>query len=80
MQLLNVNGTTAIELDDSPFFQGQEALMISAAALTLQGSNDGSTGWTTIGAVTVAGVIQKVSLDYPYIRVSTAGLIQLFNN
>jgi hypothetical protein len=80
MQLLNVNGTTAVETGTSPFFQGQDVLMLSAAALQLQGSNDGTTGWTNIGAATVAGVIQKVSLDYPFIRVSTAGLIQLFNN
>ena len=80
MQLLNVSGTTAVPIGTSPFFEGQEVLMISAAALTLQGSDDGSTGWTTIGAVTVAGVIQQVTLNYPFIRVSTAGLIQLFNN
>lgn len=81
MQLLNVSGTTPVLLDDSPFVpQGIDALMISAGALILQGSNDGGTGWTQIGTTTVAGVYQKVSLDYPYVRVSTAGVIQLINN
>jgi len=81
MQLLTLSGTTAVNLDDSPFVpQGIDVLMISAGALILQGSNDGSTGWTQIGTTTVAGVYQKVSLDYPYVRVSTAGVIQLINN
>lgn len=80
MQLLNVSGTTAVPLGVSPFFEGQDVLIISAAALQLQGSVDGSTGWTNIGAVTVAGVFQLVSLGFPFVRVSTAGLIQLVNN
>lgn len=80
MQLMTLSGTTPVQTGVSPFFEGQDVLMISAAALQLQGSNDGSTGWTNIGSATVAGVYQLVSLNYPYLRVSTAGVIQLINN
>jgi hypothetical protein len=80
MQLLTLSGTTAVAIGVSPFFQGQDVLMISDGALQLQGSNDGSTGWTNIGSATVAGVYQAISLTFPYLRVSTAGVIQLINN
>lgn len=83
MQLLTVSGTTPVNLDDSPFVpQGIQVLMVSAGALVLQGANDaaGTGGWTNIGTTTVAGVYQKVALNFPYVRVSTAGVIQLINN
>lgn len=80
MQVLTLTGTTAVNIGVSPFFQGQDVLSISNTAAQLQGSNDGSTGWTNIGPANAQGVYLAVTLTYPYVRVSTAAVIQLINN
>lgn len=81
MQLLTVTNTP-VEIGVSPFFTGSEALLYGAASLQLQGALDaaGTGGWQNIGTATVANQMQKVSLDYAFIRVSTAATLQLIGN
>jgi hypothetical protein len=75
---------TAVELGETPFFPGGNALMhftappAGAVVLAVQGSADGTTGWSTIqtfNAAAMAGGVVEIT-DLPkFIRtnITTAG-------
>jgi hypothetical protein len=82
MNLLNLSNT-AIDLNaqKAPFQPNNTVLLIAAAAVTVQESDDEAfTSPVTLGAVTVAGVFQKVTLSKQYVRVSTVADAQLIGN
>lgn len=73
---------TAVDLaaQNHPFVQGADVVAFATGGLQLQGSKDGSTGWTAIGAALTANTFAERKLTHRYIRCSTAATIQLLGN
>jgi hypothetical protein len=78
MRVLHVtNAAVNLAEQKHPFVQGATVIALAPSALQLQGSLDGSTNWTNIGAALVAGVPDERELTYQYIRCSTSATISL---
>ncbi|MES2091334.1 MAG: hypothetical protein V4532_15360 [Pseudomonadota bacterium] len=79
MQVLQINNTAKdLSLEDVPFLPNYTVGVCGAAGLVIQGSVDAAfTSPVTLATLT-SSLIQEISLDYQYIRVSTVANAALF--
>jgi len=81
MRALQISNTaTDLSLQDVPFLSNYDCVVVGAAGLVIQGSEDEAfTSPVTLATLT-SSLAQSISLDYQYIRVSTAANAALIGN
>lgn len=69
---------TAVKMEDTPFSAGMSGVVLNTTGGTLivQGSDDGTTGWTTLVSPTTLAVANIPKFP-PYMRVSTAATVYI---